>query len=444
LDKFWRTLGIYKVSSQTLNSFSQEYRNVLQWYCNGINTYIANNPVYPVEYRLLNSVPSNFTPADLVAFGKVLSYQLSANMDNEITYFTYLQNNSTINRLLEFSTGLYPFGPSILTPSEAGIDAFTPQQIEENEKARRSTAGAYIPNIITNKFTPPRPSMASASILGATMEMIRDLIPSNLEASNNWVIHGSLTDTGKPYLNNDPHLSLSSPGVSITMHLQSPNTNVMGASFPLLPGIAIGRTNTISWGISANPADAQDIFVMSNNSESKTYLYQNTQREYTLRKEVIKVYGWSDQTITVKDTIIGPIVNELYSDFLSVKNEQLALNWSALEPIDTSIESFYKISKATNFNEFKTALGSHISPILNFVYADNNNNIGYVCAGKAPLRKPGHSGMFPVKGDGTYDFNGYMKVSDVMSILNPAKGYIVTANNRVTPPGYINSLSAGK
>lgn len=259
-------------------------------------------------------------------------------------------------------------------------------------------------------------------------------------ASNNWVISGNRTKSGKPIMANDPHLQLMAPSIWILNHLSSPSFSAIGASFVGVPGIIIGHNNDISWSVTNVGADVQDLFIMDELNHTH-YKHNNKIYEYTIRREIIKVKHSDDIVMDVREAIqYGPVISDLGTAFRPYdlsNGPSLALRWTSLDSTDTTFDAFLSINTATNWNEFQSALRYYRAPSQNMVYADREGNIGYTTTGIIPIRPNDGTGLYPTPGTGEYDWEDEWVAFDHMPrVLNPKKGYIATANNAVVPDGY--------
>jgi len=338
------------------------------------------------------------------------------------------------------------YGPTVLTASESNI-TLTPQEIATMEAKFQDNSGAYIPNVTihipslpqesTTTATPEVPSKTTIETSPSEnpfFSFAEEFFQKNLRHSNCWVLNGSMTNTGLPFLVSDPHVSLTAPSIFYLIHLQSPTTNVIGAALTGSPGIFLGRSENIAFGFTLNAADTADLYVLNENSDGLSYIFQGKSIAYSNRTEVIHVKSQPDIVMNIKESVYGPVVNDV---FYVTNQPPIALKWIGAETNDGSIGAFITASKATSFWEFKASFDTFVSPSLNIVYADINNNIGYFTIGSIPIRKTGQSGRFPVSGDGTYNWESIVTTIDLPCLLNPVnRGYLVTANNRVTPPGY--------
>lgn len=409
-DRFLRTWGFYRSAEQAYMGLSPYAKSAVDAYVAGINAYLSTNPPLPLEFRLLGLRPEPWQPADVLVWAKMMSFDLSGNWRSELQRLQWAAKGMTPARM----TQLRPPYPA---------DAPTVLQAEDLQ----------LP-------PPTRPDGESArALLTLAAQLPRALhLPGELmaRASNNWVIGGGRTASGKPLLANDPHLGLGAPLLWYLVHIEAPTYKAIGSSFPGLPAVVIGRNQRIGWGVTTVGADVQDLYVME--EVAGGYRYRGQVEPWRIREEVIKVKGEPDVTLQVRESRYGPVINDV------VKNpgaRPLSLRWTSLEPTDRTIEAFLGIARAQNWEQFKAALANYNAPSQNFVYADIDGNIGYMAPGLFPIRKPGHSGLMPVPGDGNWDWQGYLPQEQWPQVYNPKEGFIVTANNKVTPANYPHTLS---
>ncbi|WP_370567331.1 penicillin acylase family protein [Deinococcus sp. DB0503] len=263
---------------------------------------------------------------------------------------------------------------------------------------------------------------ATLRALQAQLEAARALGLERLpgKGSNDWVIAGSRTASGKPILADDPHLALSSPMLWYLADVQGPRLRAIGATIPGLPGIVIGRNDRVAWGVTNVNPDVQDLYIEPDGAK------------LTARTEVIKVKGQPDVHLTVRESEHGPIISDVGAGAVGPR---VALKWTALQPGDTTLEAFLGLNYARNWPDFVAALKRYVAPSQNFVYADVDGNIGYYAPGRVPIRR-GWDGSLPVPGDGQHEWTGFIPFAQLPHTFNPAHGLVVTANNKVVPEGY--------
>ncbi len=255
--------------------------------------------------------------------------------------------------------------------------------------------------------------------------------------SNNWVVSGSRTQSGKPLLANDPHLGITLPPLWYEMHLECPTLRVTGATFPGLPLVIIGHNATAAWGITSSFADTEDIYIEEFDAAGERYRNADGWKPLEKTKETIHVrWRRTPATIELIRTERGPVISPVV-----IKSRlPISLKWTALEGGRT-VEGFYRLNKAGNWTEFKAAMELIDSPPQNFVFADAHGDIGYYLNGRIPIRKK-EAALFPYPGwkaDGWW--TGTLAEDEKPTILNPKQGFIVTANNSMVPAGYDHYIS---
>ncbi|MGQ9753347.1 MAG: penicillin acylase family protein [Thermaceae bacterium] len=392
-DRFLRTWGFYHAAERAYKGLYPEEKEAVEAYARGVNAYLSTNPPLPLEFRLLGFKPEPWRGPDVLVWAKMMSYDLSANWDRELLRYRLLARGLSPERIAEL---LPPY------PEDA-------------------------PTILREVPLPPKEEEAP---LSALWELSRG-IPRFLEASNNWVVSGSRTVTGKPFLANDPHLGFQVPSLWFLMALEAPGYRAIGASLPGVPGIVIGYNDRVAWGVTNVGADVQDLYVME--EAPGGYRYKGRIVPYRVREEVIRVKGGREERLKVRETVYGPVISDVLKD---KPQKPLALRWVSLDEEDHILLSYLLLNRAKNWEEFQKALSYYSAPSQNFVYADVEGNIGYIAPGKFPIRRAGHTGLYPVPGTGEWDWEGFVPFEAWPRAFNPEEGYIVTANHRVTPPGY--------
>jgi penicillin amidase len=252
--------------------------------------------------------------------------------------------------------------------------------------------------------------------------------------SNNWVVNGAHTATGKPLLANDTHLELTIPPIWYEIHTTAPGWNVKGITFPGAPLVIIGHNDRIAWGFTNNGADVLDLYIETfNPANPDEYRVNGKWKKADVYDEVIKVKGAPDEHMRLVVTRHGPVLQ-------NEGDKTYAMRWTALEPGGLA-NSYNWLGKARNWKQFREVLRQVWGPAQNVVYADVEGNIGFVMAARVPIRKKGH-GEIPVSGDtDEYEWIGYIPFEQLPQSFDPESGLIVTANARVTGPGYKPYLS---
>lgn len=444
IDKWSRTIGFRRAAVKDVENgaFLDEDMQILNAYCDGINAFYKSNPVLAPEFSLLGIKPTAWEPADIIAWGKIVAWGLSLNGGLEAMRYAIMANKrisvDRINTLFPAYPINDPSAPTVLTKEDLNINTTMEEDIALENKFTNDSA-AYYPSAADI----PTHTLASVGAsMGAFIDQYMHLTKT-LQASNNWVVSGKFTKDKNAILCDDPHLELTAPSIWMLMHIKSNNgINAMGAVFPGMPGVIIGKNEHIAWGVTNAGADVQDLFVMQDAGDGK-YHHKGKTLSYEVVKEVIKVKGAANIDLDVQLTKYGPIINDVMG--LEGAKEKLALWWVAIQPGDTTASSFSRIFRASDWTSFVEALKPYVVPAQNFIFADKDARIGYYMPGKVPIRREGHSGRFPVIGDGTYDFmdepDGFIPFEQLPHVFEPKSGFIISANNRIVPPGYPYSIS---
>jgi len=405
-DEFLRTLGVYRAAQQALLHLDPQTRSRLDAYVAGINAYIdAHHGAWPPEYVILGVKPKRFTAADVIAWAKMMSWDLSGNWSTELLRARLIAKLRPADpeSLIATLWPAYPKDGPVVVPNFRAL----------YRKLPLAALSAAAP-------APPPPGLGS----------------------NDWVVAGSGTASGKPLLANDPHLALDAPSLWYLAQISAPGLDVIGGTLPGTPAVLLGRNRRIAWGFTNTGPDTQDLFIEKvDPADPGRYLTPTGSEPFQTRTEVIHVKGAADVSLKVRSTRHGPVISDVVKDAGAVARQHgngyvIAMQWTALEPDDTTIQAVMKMDQAQNWTQFKAALRDFVTPEQNIVYADVDGNIGYYAPGRIPIRKHG-DGSVPVPGwSGEYDWVGTVPFAALPHTFNPASGRIVTANNKVVPDGY--------
>ncbi|MFN3267614.1 MAG: penicillin acylase family protein, partial [Deinococcales bacterium] len=280
---------------------------------------------------------------------------------------------------------------------------------------------------------PPKATATLSSALTSKLETLRQTHKTLREqygmgfelglGSNNWVVSGSRTESGKPLLANDPHLGFQAPSLWYLADIKGDRVSAIGATLPGVPGVVLGRNERIAWGATNTAPDTQDLFVLE--IQDGAYKTPNGMVKLETREEIIRVAG-KEEKFQVRTSQYGPVVAQ-------AGNQALALRFVALEPNDTTLDAFIGMNYAKNWTDFTNALRRFVTPQQNFVYADTDGNIGYYAPGKIPKRT--WDGRLPTEAAKGANWSGYFDFEELPNVQNPREGFIVTANNRTLPFG---------
>jgi penicillin amidase len=272
--------------------------------------------------------------------------------------------------------------------------------------------------------------------------------------SNNWVLAGSRSSTGGPLLANDPHLRLSTPALwyfaRLVVEGASPGLRVAGATLPGVPGVVLGQNSRIAWGFTNTAPDVQDLYLEQIDPRDATrYRTPEGWAHFETATELIKVKGRPDVTVTVRRTRNGPVISDAGST-LDVLGPQakpshvLALRWTALDADNDAIGPALAMQRATSVASFFVATRGWVAPMQNMVVADADGHIGFIAPGRVPLRRPDNDlrGLAPAPGwDARYEWVGWVPADETPRETDPERGFIATANQRITPQAYPHHLT---
>jgi penicillin amidase len=436
-DIFIRTAGWNRAAKADLDHVSPGTLSALNAFSDGINAYIGgkSGPDLAFEYSVLavkgvNIPIEKWEPLDTVAYGKALAWYLGGNMTAELDRVD-LYKKVGQDFTDTFYAPPYPFDShaTILNADDLPGKMAAAATIDSDAAAWRDVQTTLVGGL------DPRQSFLFGHDRGV--------------GSNNWVISGKLTTTGKPILANDPHIAIQMPAIwyEIGLHCVAVSDacpyDVEGFTFPEAPGIVIGHNARIAWGVTNNGPDVQDLYTIKvdPNDDTKYELDGKTESMQVLTETIRFGDSTPAKDIRVRVTHFGPIVTDA-SSFAKRSDKPLALHWTALSGQSTLQDAILAIDQAKDWNSFRAALHFWDVPSQNFVYADVDGNIGYQMPGTVPIRAKDHSGLLPADGSTTQnDWKGYVPFDDLPSVENPARGYIVTANNAVVPEGYYTWLA---
>jgi len=361
-------------------------------FTDGINAYIKSlNGKWPQEFQAAGYAPGLWAPADCLS--RIAGLTMTGNLTREV------QHALDIQRLgLERAAATIRLEPKVPLTLPQGLDLST----------------------ITN------------DILRAYRETVGPVRLTTEQGSNNWVVDGTLTATGRPMLANDPHRPVQLPSLRKTVHLVAPGWDAIGAGEPALPGIALGHNETIAFGFTIVGIDQQDLYIETvNPDDSGEYRYRGAWKKFETEAQKLKVRGQPDVAITLRYTVHGPVI---YDD--PAKHAAYVLRWVGSEPGTAGYMAGISLARAKNWTEFRSAMSRYRVPSENLVYADTSGNIGWQVGGLTPIRE-GWNGLLPVPGaDGRYEWTGFQKSDALPFEFNPARHWIATANHNILPPGY--------
>jgi penicillin amidase len=427
-DRRRRAYGFAQVAEASVAQADPHSRAVMEAYARGVNAYIDSLDAksLPPEFQILGFRPRHWTTADSSAVGKNFAEALSSTWHIDIARSLF--------------ANLPPDKAAALFPETSPLDVL----VVGTDKPERKSA----PPAKTRSALPPPTheagllaELASIHETEARTRARLGLYAEDLAASNNWVVSGKRTASGKPLLANDPHLTASAPSIWYMVHLSAPGLRVAGVTAVGAPGVVIGHNERIAWGLTNLGPDVQDVYREKfDPANPRKYMTPAGWRDAEVRREEIKVrksfVGTETEVVTheVPVTRHGPVVFQRGGD-------SYALRWTALSPAASEFAAFYKLNRARDWKEFQEALRDYAGPTQNFVYADVDGHIGYYGAGQIPVRAGG-DGSVPY--DGSKDegeWKGFIPFAELPHVFDPPSGVIVTANNRVVGTSYPHFLT---
>lgn len=409
-----RRLGLKQAAEAAVAAMPAERRAEVEAYARGVNAYIEQQRGrLPWEFTVLGYEPRPWTAADSALMHAYMYRILAETWEWELSRAKVTE----------------------LVGAERARDLFVVDSPYDRVIVGEAPATPVKHGITARKVTRMQPpSSERTQVLASAARMLKNAADSlELRAgSNNWVVSGAHTYSGKPLLANDTHLPNDVPSIWYMAHLKAPGYNAKGFCLPGGPLVVIGHNEHIAWGFTNNGADVQDLYIETFNPENpKQYRVNGKWVDAEVRQEIIRIKGRKAAFVEVVVTRHGPIVHRAHVD----AKRAYALKWTALQLGGLGL-AHAEASKANNWQEFLAAMRRVTGPAQNAVYADVDGNIGFVVAANVPLRKKG-DGSVPVPGDtDEYEWTGYIPFEELPQVLNPPSGMIATANARVVGPGY--------
>jgi len=417
IDREQRIIGLRAAARKNLGLLPPEDRANFEAYARGVNAYIAERSGrLPIEFRILGYAPQPWQTEDSLVVANSMVKDLNYHY-----FFDALEREKILAKLgpeltadLFVNRSWHDRPPTVmkedLQPSDDNADDSDDDDDSPDNSVTRNGAWG-----------------------GQSDAAIPEVEGLPVNGSNDWVISGAHTETGKPLLSNDMHLGHQMPNLWYEAHLRSGNLDVAGVTLPGMPYVIVGHNQRIAWGFTNVGPTVTDVYIENFNADGA---YQTpkgwVQPEH--RVEIIHVKGKPDVTVDVKITRHGPIV----TDLVPGETRPLALRWTLYDGLRLP---FFHVNAAQNWDEFLKAFALLDAPGQNVVYADVDGNIGYHATGKVPIRAAG-DGSLPASGaDDTHEWISYIPFEKLPSIYNPPSGIIATANGRIAPDNYPNSIS---
>ena len=412
---------------QELNHYHPRGEEIIRSFVRGVNAFIAETErkpeLLPIEFELLDIRPEKWTPEIVVSRHQGLLGNIGSELRNgravallgpqkvsELSYFHPGEPDIALDAdidgdlLFDDILGLYTafrrpirFEPSDVVAAHRAALAEGGQQLRGSQRVAEGLAAIQIEDI----------------------------------GSNNWVVSGELTQSGYPYMANDPHRVQAVPPLRYWVHLIGPGWNVIGGGEPAIPGVSVGHNEYGAWGLTVFGTDGEDLYVYDTNPDNPDqYLYAGGWEDMRIIRETIPIEGETPISVDLKYTRHGPVV---FEDADRHKAYSVRAAW--MEPGGAPYLASLRMDQAKSWEEFRDACAYSNIPGENMIWADVEGNIGWQAVGIAPIRRH-WSGLVPVPGDGRYEWDGYIPIKAKPHVYNPVKGFWGTANNNLVPRGY--------
>ncbi len=422
-DREHRILGLRQVAETAAANMDPQERGHFEAYAAGVNAYIEQHrKTLPLEFRFLGYFPHVWTVEDSLLVGLGMTEFLNHGL-----YKDKLEKEKILARLgPELTADLYVNTSWREHPPGADSNSIENDIPADNTPDEEDQPA---PKTLKPRHAAPRGQLLPFELPQSAPEA------SFRPGSNNWVVSGAHTVSGKPLLSNDMHLELEIPNVWYEAHLTAGDFDVAGVTLPGVPYVIAGHNRRIAWGFTNLGPNVEDVYIEKFNDKGE-YLTPQGWMQPEHRHEIIRVKGGAEVNLDVVVTRHGPII----SDLVPGESRKLALKWTIYDPQASGIP-FFAVDSAQSWQEFRSAFSHFGAPGQNVVYADIDGHIGYQATGLIPLRAAGDNSV-PVPGDdNSHEWTGYVPYDQLPSVYDPPSGIIATANSRVTPDGYPYQLS---
>ncbi len=412
-DMAQRVLQFRRTAERLYAQMSPADRARMDAYARGVNLFIdQHQDSLPPEFRLLHYKPKPWSAVDSLSVGTMMIETLDSRWDSKL-------GRERVARRLNnprLEADLYPVGSwRDHPPTGEKINVSEPRPAA----ARHSDDDDDDDDRTQTSLMPQEDLQALRDALGVAR------CAGCTPGSNNWVIAGQHTASGKPLLSNDMHLSLTVPNIWYLADLRAPGYHAAGVTLVGMPMVIAGHNEHVAWGFTALYADVQDLYVETLDGKGNYKDADGSWKPLAVDHEVIHVRGRNDVSVDVQSTAHGPLLNPLFTR----ETRPIALKWSLYDGTLHSIP-LYEMNTGSNWSEFSGALEQWCWPTQNLVYADDQGHVAYHAVGKVPIRTGGLMGI-PAK-SGEHEWQSYIPFADLPSAVDPPSGFLATANSRVT------------
>ncbi|MFM7016206.1 MAG: penicillin acylase family protein [Bacteroidota bacterium] len=396
VDLFFRTLGLKKHANWSqktfMNSNNQQYQKSANAYLKGINAFVKNGQT-PVEFTMLGIPKNEFTVTDMYLSMEFMSFNFAMAFKTD-PLMTFIK-------------------------SKLGDEYY--QDLITNFNSQQHS-------ISTNHAS----VFKSQHAFNTITEIFEKIPVAPLTGSNSWVANSTKTKSGKVLLENDTHIAYGQPGVWYEAHLEYPGYRFYGDFLAGWPFAAVGHTQQLAWGVTMLENDDLDFYEEKTAAtDSNKYFAGSKALVFESRKETIKIKGESDVVITVKNSRHGPVMNAAMPELNDVSVYPVAASWTHLKFPSNLMQVTYQLNHASNKTQVREAVSQIISPGLNIMYGDAENNIALWHAGKLLKRNPAMDPVLIQEGWKDTTELAYYTFDEHPSIENPTKGFIVNSNQQL-------------
>jgi penicillin amidase len=400
VDMLMRALRIPEKSEKVLAHSDASVKRILNAYADGVNQFIsASRHKLPIEFVILGYKPERWKVTDCANLIGYIAWDLNGSWNAEIILHK-LEAKLSKAQVADFIPGYDSTQSTVYSTKSINGDDWQSELLKTSEKL--SSLGLQV-----------------------------------FHGSNNWVVSGSKTATGKPMLANDMHLGFNAPGIWYQMHQVIPGKlNVTGVVLPGQPFIVSGHNDSIAWGLTNVMNDDIDFYHETlNPADSNQYKLDGQWKNLLIKHEKIAVKGQDTVRCDLKFTHRGPVISGLKQ----ISKETISMHWMGNE-MSNELRSIFLLNRAKNWSDFRDAMKTFISISQNTAYADVRGNIGMYCCAGVPIRKGNPIEVFP--GDTSeYDWQGMVPFDQLPHKFNPAEGFAISANNRTIDSAYPHYIS---
>lgn len=427
IDREHRILGLRAAAKRSLGTASPRDRSYFEAYARGVNSFIEDHrKSLPIEFRILKYQPKPWQAEDSI----VIANQMVKDL-NFYTFGDTLAREKILAKLgPELTADLYVNRSWHDRPPTVMREDLSDQQNQSDAGERDDKDQDKDDDDFDDDSGPDNAVTRQAGGISIWDQHV----PEAANGSNDWVVSGAHTVTGKPLLSNDMHLGHQMPNLWYEAHLKSGSLDVAGVTLPGVPYVIVGHNQRVAWGFTNVGPTVADAFIETFDAQG-AYQTPRGWQQPEHREEVIHVKAKPDVTVDVKITRHGPIISEL----IPGESRPVALRWTLYDGLHMP---FFDVDTAQNWDDFRKAFSQLDAPGQNVVYADVDGNIGYQTTGHIPIRAAG-DGSLPVSGaDDAHEWKSYIPFDKLPRVYNPSSGIIATANGRITPDNYPYSISA--